>query len=124
MKKLTVYKVKTYLFIIVAILLLSITFVSIFLEKDNKTDEIIENNYTLTTAISQDESSISDEKFTIYTVKELDGVMTVFKDGEKLDIMLNTVLVNTLPVEDREIIENGVEFTNYTELISFLEDYE
>ncbi len=66
------------------------------------------------------EESTQDE----YLVKSHNGVMTVFKEGEIITVMRYEVLVDTLPITDKNLINEGVTFSNYKDLIDFLENYE
>lgn len=60
----------------------------------------------------------------IYTVKEYQGIIGVFKNGEAKPYMTENVQVPLLPAEDKSLITKGVTFDSYKEMIRFLQDYE
>lgn len=122
-------KIKTIFFIIVSIILLSITILRYLISENNNNISI---NYTTDEDISQEnedivnnyEGNVYNYNEPLYTVKEHNGVITVFMGDEILDIMLSTVKVENLPESDQEIIYAGVDFDSYKDLIAFLEDFE
>lgn len=115
-------KVKTIFFIIISIVLFSITILRYLTSKN---DNNILPNYTTEEDISQENGDIvNNYDVPLYIVTEYNGVITVFIGDEILDIMLSTVEVNSLPEADQELIYAGVDFDNYKDLIAFLENFE
>ncbi len=125
MKKLSVNLVKCFLLIIISVLLVSITILN---ETSKQTDILQENqsnitdsNYTINSGISQ---YVQNSNTTKYKVSTNENMITVYMNGEIIEISADTVPVDSLPLEDKILLENGVEFSNISELISFLENYE
>ncbi len=118
------------LFTVVSILILSITIIDIFyLRESTIKEQPVQSNYTSNEKASQEnniltnqEQALADEP--IYIVKEENGIIAVFKEGESIAVMNDTVKVENLPDADKEIIKSGVEFDNYKDLIEFLENFE
>ena len=91
------------------------------------------SNYTPISSVSQEnitsserESSSSSSSLSspLYTVKEYEGVIGIFNYGEAEPFDTEKTKVQNLPEKDRELIEKGVDFQSYGELIAFIEDYE
>ncbi len=136
MNEINYINIKSICFLIVALILLTMTaFRSFFIPDELNTgnsnqtmqaenDDNDYSNYTPNETSSQESSKILTNSQQIYEVKALNGEITVFKDGEVFSVMLDTVKLDNLPDIDKDLINKGVTFQSYKELISFLENYE
>lgn len=80
------------------------------------------SNYTPNDTLSQETRANAGGD--IYTIREYNGIIGVFKNDEDKPYMTENVRVVSLPPDDKEIMEKGVTFNTYKEMIQFLQDYE
>lgn len=60
-----------------------------------------------------------------YTVKEYDGKIAVFKNGESAPLeIIDGIFVRDLPTYDRELLSEGIYAENEAALQKLLEDYD
>lgn len=96
---------KISLFSLICVLCLATLFVNL-----NKDIEIYEN----------EEKAKQQE---IYTIKEYEGKIAVFKDFDKNPFMVYEAYTSLLPEQDRQRLENGIKVDNSTDLQRIIEDY-
>lgn len=58
-----------------------------------------------------------------YLIKEYNGVVAVFLDGESMPLIQTDIPVNGLRQTDRELIEQGISLESYTDVLYLLEDF-
>lgn len=125
MKNLSIIRLKSISFIIVALLLLGITVFTENIQPDHtKNSNTLVDNYTANSSLSQEKQAEAQQESGIYTVKEHNGIIAVFKGNEQLSIMHTKVPVSNLPSEDKSLLKKGVEFSSYKDMLFFLENYE
>lgn len=120
---LSITKIKSISFLVVAVLLLSITVIN----ENISTAQAQKNNdihYTANESSSQETPVLSPKEAEIYTVKEHNGVIAVFKQEEQIPVLRKEVQVSALPTQDKELLSKGVSFTSYKDMLFFLENYE
>ena len=59
----------------------------------------------------------------IYTIKEFEGRIAVFKNSDKAPFTVYESYVSLLPPQDRQRLQNGIRVDNTTDLQKILEDY-
>ena len=59
-----------------------------------------------------------------YLVKEHNGVIAVFLNGESQPMIQTDIYVNGLRQTDRELIKNGIALESYTDVLCLLEDFD
>lgn len=119
---------KNVSFIIVSVLLITITVVNQKIDSQSLSADpnksISSIDYTANEDSSQENTDTTLNPPTVYTVKEYEGVITVFKEGIAFPVMSQKVQVKSLPQKDRELLEKGVDFSTYKDMLFFLENYE
>ncbi|MFI3207330.1 MAG: hypothetical protein R3Y33_08765 [Clostridia bacterium] len=121
MKNLSIIKIKTIALIIVAIFLFAITFL-IFFSNSKSTNTRV--NYTSKSTLSQATEENLTNKSNMYEVKSVAGELVVFMNGEEFSVLIDEIKLSSLPEADQLIIESGLVFYAYNDLIDFLENYE
>ncbi len=59
----------------------------------------------------------------IYTIKEYEGKIAVFKNSDKKPFTVYESYISLLPPQDRQRLENGIKVDNTTDLQKIIEDY-
>lgn len=67
-------------------------------------------------------SSIVSSSLT-YVIKNFNGSVAVFEEGNDKPFKITGVSVNTLPYADQEVLKNGIIVNSQSELTRLLEDY-
>ena len=82
---------------------------------------------TLFVNLNNDVESYENEKSQkqqeIYTIKEYDGKIAVYKNDENKPMEVYESYVSLLPEADRQKLQNGITVDNTTELQKIIEDY-
>lgn len=91
-------------------------------------DTIMSSNFTSIAPSSQESSAIiaaaSNQDESLYIVKEYNGHIGVFRDGDKLPFEEIDIDVNIFPEEDQKLLHNGIQARGTAELTRVIEDYE
>lgn len=108
--------------IIIALIVAAAAADTVF-KKDNTTTSI---NYTPTEELSQERevAAPATEDPDVYVVREHGGIIAVFERGGSLPVLTVPVQVDFLPQDDRLLLEQGVGFDSYADMVAFLENYE
>lgn len=59
----------------------------------------------------------------IYTIREYEGKIAVFKDSDKKPFTVYESYTSLLPEQDRQRLQNGITVDNTTDLQKIIEDY-
>lgn len=59
----------------------------------------------------------------VYTIKEYEGKIAVFKNSDKKPFTVYDAYTSLLPEQDRQRLKNGIEVDNTTDLQRIIEDY-
>lgn len=82
---------------------------------------------TLFVNLNNDVESYENEKSQkqqeIYTIKEYDGKIAVYKNGENIPMEVYESYVSLLPEADRQRLQNGITVDNTRDLQEIIEDY-
>ena len=82
---------------------------------------------TLFVNLNNDVESYENEKSQkqqeIYTIKEYDGKIAVYKNGENKPMEVYESYVSLLPEQDRQRLQNGIKVDNTADLQKIIEDY-
>ena len=82
---------------------------------------------TLFVNLNNDIESYEDEENTnqqeIYTIKEYEGKIAVFKNYDKTPFTVYEAYISLLPPQDRQRLQNGIKVDNTTDLQKIIEDY-
>lgn len=83
-------------------------------------------NSTANTSSSQGSSEIDviASRSDVYTVKEYQGIIGVFHNGDRIPYQEINVEVSSLPAEDQELLKTGIQVYSKDKLNSVIEDYE
>ena len=81
-------------------------------------------HYNAKAASSQENDIAETTQPTVYRVGIYDQKIAVFKDDEAEPFWITMLSVNALPEEDLRLLKQGLTFTAYTDVKSFLEDFE
>ena len=71
--------------------------------------------------IYEDENNINHQE--IYTIKEYEGKIAVFKGNDKKPYTVYESYTSLLPTQDRQRLQNGIKVDNTTDLQKIIEDY-
>jgi hypothetical protein len=71
--------------------------------------------------IYEDEEKSNQQE--IYTIKEYDGKIAVFKNSDKKPFTVYEAYISLLPEQDRHRLQNGIKVNNTTDLQKIIEDY-
>lgn len=91
-------------------------------------DQIASSNFTSIAPSSQESSAIraaaSKQNESLYIVKEYNGHIGVFRDGDKLPFEEIDIDVSIFPEEDQKLLHDGIQARGTAELTRVIEDYE
>lgn len=91
-------------------------------------DQIASSNFTSIAPSSQESSAIhaaaSQQNESLYIVKEYNGHIGVFRDGDKLPFEEIDIDVSIFPEEDQKLLHDGIQARGTAELTRVIEDYE
>ncbi|QAT49291.1 hypothetical protein EQM14_05575 [Caproiciproducens sp. NJN-50] len=91
-------------------------------------DKIVSSNFTSIAPSSQESSAIhaaaSKQNDSLYIVKEYNGHIGVFRDGDKLPFEEIDIDVSIFPEEDQKLLRDGIQARGTAELTRVIEDYE
>lgn len=59
----------------------------------------------------------------IYTIREYEGRVAVFKNTDKVPFAIYEAYTSLLPEQDRQKLKNGIQVDNTTDLQKIIEDY-
>lgn len=97
-------------------------------ETDSAAGPTMSSNSTSIAPSSQESSAIittaSAEDDSIYIVREYNGHIGVFRDGEELPFEEINVDVGIFPEEDQKLLRDGIRARGTAELTRVIEDYE
>lgn len=80
--------------------------------------------YEKFTLSSQSQSRISEtQTAAVYTLKEYNGFLALFTDGNPLPDAVYSVAIASLPEADRKALSDGISVGNEEELQRLLEDF-
>lgn len=92
------------------------------------TDEAISSNFTSIEPSSQESSAIitaaSKQEDSLYIVKEYNGHIGVFHNGDNLPFEEIDIDVSIFPEEDQKLLHDGIQARGTAELTRVIEDYE
>ncbi len=73
--------------------------------------------------IKEYENEQSDSQQEIYTIKEYDGKIAVFKNSDTSPMTVYEAYTSLLPEQDRKKLKAGISVDNTTDLQKIIEDY-
>lgn len=107
--------VKSSVYAICGLILLAFAFKFAFLKNKNSDEELVENSINVTTSQPVEEYK--------YLLKEFNGKLAVFENGEKAPKMIFDVSIDSLPEVDALALKNGLKIKNEQELNDRIEDF-
>lgn len=107
--------VKSSVYAICGLILLAFAFKFAFLKNKNSDEELVENSINVTTFQPVEEYK--------YLLKEFNGKLAVFENGEKAPKMIFDVSIDSLPEVDALALKNGLKIKNEQELNDRIEDF-
>ena len=91
-------------------------------------DKNVSSNFTSIAPSSQESSSItaaaSQQEDNLYIVKEYNGHIGVFRDGDKQPFEEIDIDIHIFPEEDQKLLQDGIQAKSATELTRIIEDSE
>lgn len=91
-------------------------------------DQIVSSNFTSITPSSQESSAMiaaaSRQNESLYIVKEYNGHIGVFREGDKHPFEEIDIDVSIFPEEDQKLLHDGIRARGTAELTRVIEDYE
>ncbi|MVB11812.1 hypothetical protein CAFE_25380 [Caprobacter fermentans] len=91
-------------------------------------DSTASSNFTSIEPSSQESSAIiaaaSRQNEDLYIVREFDGHIGVFREGDKLPFEEIDIDVSIFPEEDQKLLHDGIQARGTAELTRVIEDYE
>lgn len=69
------------------------------------------------------ENEEKEKQQVIYTIKEYEGKIAVFKNSDKKPYTVYEAYTSLLPEQDRQRLQNGIKVDNTTDLQKIIEDY-
>ena len=111
------------LWVIIVAVIAAVAVGDAVIKKDNTTTSI---NYNPTEEVSQERevAAATAEEACLYVVRSYAGIIGAFERGGSLPVLTVPVQVASLPQEDRLLLEGGVSFGSYADMVAFLENYE
>ena len=110
--------VKSSVYAICGLILLAFAFKFAFLKNKNSDEELVENSIN---SINVTNSQPVEEYK--YLLKEFNGKLAVFENGEKAPKMIFDVSIDSLPEVDALALKNGLKIKNEQELNDRIEDF-
>ncbi len=107
--------VKSSVYVICGLILLAFAFKFAFFKNKNSDEKLVENSINVTTSQPVEEYK--------YLLKEFNGKLAVFENGEKSPKMIFDVSIDSLPEVDALDLKNGLKIKNEKELNDRIEDF-